>query len=83
MSLAELHQQLSYELSGIEAFQEIWFETLDQQDATVVYESEPPSPEAMVQAQRRVLNFSRESIFRLAREIDELRATRVGGDDLG
>jgi hypothetical protein len=79
----ELREQLAYELSGIEGFSEIWLDALDKQDVSVLYQAEPPPPEAIAAFTFAVLNFCRESIFRLAREIDELRVARDGRDDLG
>jgi hypothetical protein len=77
---AELRQQLSYELSGIEGVTEIWLDALDTQDATV--EGDALSPVQAAEINARVLHFCREATFRLAREIDELRSPRGSGDDL-
>jgi hypothetical protein len=79
----ELREQLAYELSGIEGFSEVWLDALDKQDVPVPYQAEPPPPEAIAAFTFTVLNFCRESIFRLAREIDELRTAGDGRDDLG
>lgn len=69
----ELRQRLIYELTEIEGVSELWLEALDKQDAAVLMEATPPSPEAVAMLQWRILGFCREAIFQLAREIDELK----------
>ena len=84
MSLeAELRQQLLYELTSVEGVPEIWLDALDEQDPAALFEAEPPSPTTGIELQERILHFCGEAIFRLAREIDELRASGAGGDDPG
>lgn len=78
----QLRQQLAYELSEIEGIQETWMDALDKQDVGVVLESQP-DPATTIQIQWAMLRFCREATFRLAREVDELRAAGTEGDDLG
>ena len=79
---ADLRQELAYELSGIEGIHETWLDALDKQDIGVL-EANPPDAIAATKLQWAVLHFCREATFRLAREVDELRATGAEGDDLG
>jgi hypothetical protein len=78
----ELRQQLAYRLSGIEGIPELMLEALDKQDAGV-FRAADPDQETVEQVNTALVDFCRESILRLAREIDELRASGTGREELG
>jgi hypothetical protein len=74
MSLeAELRQQLGYALSGVDGVPEILLDALDKEDVAAL-EGHPLSPSQLREMHSRILDFCRQATFRLAREIDELRA---------
>jgi hypothetical protein len=75
-------RRLIHQMTGVQGVADIWLDALDKQDVGAL-EGHALSPEASLELQWRMLHFCREAILRLAREIDELRATGAGGDDLG
>ena len=79
---AELDTDLRFRLTNIEGVSEVILEAFDKQDIGVL-EEHPPSPTAALAIQWEILHFTRDAVMRLAREIDELRAGRTEGDDLG
>ena len=58
---------------------EILLDARDKQDIGAL-EGHALSPAQLGEMHSRILNFCREATFRLAREIDELRAARGGGE---
>ena len=79
---AKLLQDLRYKLASIDGMSEILLQALDKEELPVIDPADlDPVESSKVHAV--VLEFVREAIFVLAREIDQLRAGGTDPPDLG
>jgi hypothetical protein len=69
---AKLHQDLRYKLAAIDGMSEILLQALDKEDMPAIDPADLDPVESS-KFHAVVLEFVRESIFVLAREIDQLR----------